>query len=202
MKRVLPVIEELQELKVPISIDTYKPRVAEEALKRGVSMVNDIYGLRKEGMAEIVRDYDAAVVIMHMKGEPKNMQLNPNYADTIGEIAKFLRERIEFALKKGIEEDKIIIDPGIGFGKRVEDNLRILKYLDSFKSLGFPILVGASRKSYMGKLLDLPVEERLESTIASNVIASLKGASIIRVHDVKENLRAIRMLEKITEVKI
>ncbi len=202
MKRVLPVIEELQELKVPISIDTYKPRVAEEALKRGVSMVNDIYGLRKEGMAEIVRDYDAAVVIMHMKGEPKNMQLNPNYADTIGEIAKFLRERIEFALKKGIEEDKIIIDPGIGFGKRVEDNLRILKYLDSFKSLGFPILVGASRKSYMGKLLDLPVEERLESTIASNVIDSLKGASIIRVHDVKENFRAIRMLEKITEVKI
>ena len=202
MKRVLPVIEELQELKVPISIDTYKPRVAEEALKRGVSVVNDIYGLRKEGMAEIVRDYDAAVVIMHMKGEPKNMQLNPSYADTIGEIAKFLRERIEFTLKKGIEEDKIIIDPGIGFGKRVEDNLRILKYLDSFKSLGFPILVGASRKSYMGKLLDLPVEERLESTIASDVIASLKGASIIRVHDVKENLRAIRMLEKITEVKI
>ncbi len=202
MKRVLPVIEELQDLKIPISIDTYKPRVAEEALKRGVSMVNDIYGLRKEGMAEIVRDYDAAIVIMHMKGEPKNMQLNPSYEDTIGEIAKFLRKRIEFALKKGIKEEKIIIDPGIGFGKRVEDNLRILKYLDSFKSLGFPILIGASRKSYMGKLLDLPVEERLESTIASDVIASLKGASIIRVHDVKENLRAIRMMEKIMEVKI
>ncbi len=202
MRRVLPVIEELQDLKIPISIDTYKPRVAEEALKRGVSMVNDIYGLRKEGMAEIVRDYDAAIVIMHMKGEPKNMQLNPNYEDTIGEIAKFLRKRIEFALKKEIKEEKIIIDPGIGFGKRVEDNLRILKYLDSFKSLGFPILIGASRKSYIGKLLDLPVEERLESTIASDVIASLKGASIIRVHDVKENLRAIRMMEKIMEVKI
>jgi len=202
MRRVLPVIEELQELKVPISIDTYKPRVAQEALKRGVSIVNDIYGLRKDGMAEVVRDYDAAVVIMHMKGEPKNMQLNPNYEDTIGEIAKFLRERVKFTLSKGIKEEKIIIDPGIGFGKRVEDNLRILKYLDSFKSLGFPILLGASRKSYMGKLLNLPVEERLESTIASDVIAVLNGASIIRVHDVKENLRAIRMEEKIMEVRI
>jgi len=109
---------------------------------------------------------------------------------------------VKFALSKGIKEEKIIIDPGIGFGKRVEDNLRILKYLDSFKSLGFPILLGASRKSYMGKLLNLPVEVRLESTIASDVIAVLNGASIIRVHDVKENLRAIRMEEKIMEVRI
>ncbi len=202
MKRVLPVIEALQDLKVPISVDTYKPEVAEEALKRGASMVNDIFGLRKEDMAEVVRDYDAAVVIMHMKGEPKNMQLNPSYRDTIGEIAKFLRERAEFALKKGISEDKIIIDPGIGFGKRVEDNLRILKFLDAFKSLGFPILVGASRKSYMGKLFNLEVQERLETTLASDIVAAMNGAAILRVHDVKEHVRAIKMIEAIRSVEI
>ncbi len=202
LRRIIPVIEELEDIKVPLSVDTYKPKVAEEALKRGASIVNDIYGLRKEGMVKIVADYDAAVVIMHMKGEPKNMQRNPYYEDTIGEIAKFLRDRIEFALRYGIEEDRIIIDPGIGFGKRVEDNLRILKYISAFKSLGFPILLGASRKSYMGKLFNLDVQDRLETTLASDVMAVMGGASIIRVHDVKENVRAIRMVEKIMEVRI
>jgi len=201
LRRVIPVLEELDGLKVPISIDTYKPKVAEEALKRGASIVNDIYGLRRDGMAEVVRDYDAAVVIMHMKGEPRNMQVNPQYEDTIGEIAKFLRERAEFAMKVGIEESKIILDPGIGFGKRVEDNLRILNNLAYLKSLGFPLLIGASRKSYMGKLFNLDVSERLETTIASNIIASINGASILRVHDVKENVRAIRMVEEILKVK-
>ncbi|AGB03966.1 dihydropteroate synthase [Aciduliprofundum sp. MAR08-339] len=202
LRRIIPVIEELEDIKVPVSVDTYKPKVAEEALKRGASMVNDIYGLRKEGMAKVVADYDAAVVIMHMKGEPKNMQRNPYYEDTIGEIAKFLRDRVEFALRYGIEEDRIIIDPGIGFGKRVEDNLRILKYISAFKSLGFPILLGASRKSYMGKLFNLDVQDRLETTLASDVMAVMGGASIIRIHDVKENVRAIRMVEKIMEVGI
>ncbi len=200
LKRVIPVIEELDGIGVPISIDTYKPRVAEEALKRGASIVNDIYGLRKEGMAEVVVEYDAAVVIMHMKGEPKNMQMNPFYEDTVAEIAQFLRERVEFALSKGIEEDRIILDPGIGFGKRVEDNLRIIKYLDAFRSLGYPILLGVSRKSYMGKLFDLPVEERLETTLASNVIGVLNGAAILRVHNVRENVRAVRMAEEIMKV--
>jgi len=201
LRRVIPVLEELQDLKVPISIDTYKPKVAEEALKRGASIVNDIYGLRRDGMAEVVRDYDAAVVIMHMKGEPRNMQVNPQYDDTIGEIAKFLRERAEFAVGKGIDESRIIIDPGIGFGKRVEDNLRILNDLSYLKSLGFPILIGASRKSYMGKLFNLEVDERLETTLASDVVAVMNGASILRVHDVKENVRAIKMVEEIMKVK-
>ena len=202
MRRILPVIEELSDLKVPISVDTYKPKVAEEALKRGASIVNDIFGLRKEGMAEVVRDYDAAVVIMHMKGEPKNMQMNPSYEDTIGEIMRFFRERVEFALSKGIEEDKIILDPGIGFGKRVEDNLMLIRSLESFRCLGYPILMGTSRKSFIGKILDLDVNERLEGTIATNVISLLHGASIFRIHDVKENLRALKIAEAIKEVYV
>ncbi len=201
LRRVIPVLEELSELKVPISIDTYKSKVAEEALKRGVSIVNDIFGLRREGMAEVIADYGAAVVIMHMKGEPKNMQMNPHYEDVIGEIMNFFRERVEFAVRKGIEEDRIILDPGIGFGKRVEDNLTIIKHLDAFRTLGFPLLIGVSRKSYMGKLFNLDVDERLETTIASNVVSVLNGASILRVHDVKENLRAVRMAEAIIGVK-
>lgn len=202
MKRILPVIEELSDLKVPISVDTYKPKVAEEALKRGASIVNDIFGLRKEGMADVVKDYDAAVVIMHMKGEPKNMQMNPSYEDTIGEIMRFFRERVEFALSKGIEEDKIVLDPGIGFGKRVEDNLMLIRSLESFRCLGYPILMGTSRKSFIGKILDLNVNERLEGTIATNVISLINGASIFRVHDVKENLRALKIAEAIKEVYV
>ncbi len=199
MKRVLPVIEALEELKVPISVDTYKPGVAEEALKRGASMVNDIFGLRNEGMADVVRDYDAAVVIMHMKGEPKNMQMDPSYEDTVGEIMRFFRERIEYAKRKGINEDRIIIDPGIGFGKRVEDNLMIIRSIESFKCLGVPILMGTSRKSFIGKILDLNVEERLEGTIATNVISLMHGANIFRVHDVKENKRALKMASAVKE---
>ncbi len=199
LRRVIPVLEELDGLKVPISIDTYKPRVAEEALKRGASIVNDIYGLRREGMAEIAREYDAAVVIMHMKGEPKNMQVNPHYEDVIGEITRFFRERVEFARSHGIEDDRIILDPGIGFGKRLEDNLMIIRSLGSFRCLGYPILMGTSRKSFIGKVLDLDVSERLEGTIATNVISLMNGASIFRVHDVKENVRALRMAQAVME---
>jgi dihydropteroate synthase len=199
MKRVLPVIEELAELKVPISVDTYKPEVADRALGAGASIVNDIYGLRKDGMAEVIKDYDAGVVIMHMKGEPKNMQLNPHYENVVSEVLAFLRERVEHATKKGIDMERIVIDPGIGFGKRVEDNLMLLKSIGSFRALGVPILVGVSRKSYIGKLLNVDVDERLEGTVASNVIALMNGASIFRVHDVQENNRALRMASEIKE---
>ncbi len=201
LRRIIPVLEELDGIKVPISVDTYKPKVAEEALKRGVAMVNDIFSLRKEGMTDVVREYDAAVVIMHMKGEPKNMQLNPHYDDVISEIIRFFRERIDFALKNGIEPDRIIIDPGIGFGKRVEDNLRIINELESFKSLGYPILIGTSKKSFIGKVLNLDLEERLEGTIASNIVALMNGASIFRVHDVRPNLHALKMAQEIMEAK-
>lgn len=201
-KRVIPVIEALvDECRVPISIDTYKPEVAKEALKRGAVIVNDIFALRKKGMAEVVKEYDAAVVLMHMKGEPKNMQVNPTYEDTISEIMKFLRDRAKFALDKGIPANRIIIDPGIGFGKRLEDNLRIIKFINAFRSLGYPVLLGASRKSYIEHALGLPVEERLEATIATDIIGVLKGAAILRVHDVKEHVRSVRMAEKIMGVR-
>ncbi|NPA75914.1 MAG: dihydropteroate synthase [Euryarchaeota archaeon] len=199
LRRVIPIIDSLSDLNIPISVDTYKPEVARAALEHGAVIVNDIFGLRKEGMAEVIREYDAGVVIMHMKGEPKNMQLNPSYDDVVSEVLQFLRERVRYALDSGIEKDRIIIDPGIGFGKRVEDNLMLIRSLRSFTALGVPVLVGVSRKSYIGKILGTDVNERLEGTLASNVMALAGGATIFRVHDVRENARALKMAQKIME---
>ena len=197
MDRVLPVIEALSnEIKVPISIDTYKPRVAEAAIQAGAAMINDIMALRN-GMENVAREYDVPVVLMHMKGTPETMQINPYYEDVTAEIMKFLDERIKFALENGIDEDKIIIDPGIGFGKRQEDNLRIISHLAEFKSLGMPILIGASRKSFIGNILNLPPEERLEGSIASAIVAILNGANIIRCHDVLATKRAATVADAI-----
>jgi len=193
IERVLPVIKGLSnEVKIPISIDTYKSKVAEKALEEGASIVNDISALRfDERMVDVVREYKAGVVLMHMKGKPSDMQKNPYYEDTVGEIYSFLEERIKFCEENGIEKEQIVIDPGIGFGKRLIDNLLILKNISHFLSLGRPILIGTSRKSFIGFLLNLPVEERLEGTIASVIISYLKGVSIFRVHDVKEMKRAL-----------
>ncbi|RKY31815.1 MAG: dihydropteroate synthase [Candidatus Omnitrophota bacterium] len=193
MERVLPVIKELsKEVKIPISIDTYKSKVAEEALKEGARIVNDISALRFDRkMVDVIRDYKAGVVLMHMKGRPSDMQKNPYYEDTVGEIYSFLEERIKFCEENGIEKEQIVIDPGIGFGKRLIDNLLILKNIHHFLSLGRPILIGTSRKSFIGFLLNLPVEERLEGTISSVIISYLKGVSLFRVHDVKEIKRAL-----------
>lgn len=197
MKRVLPVIEALSnETNVPISIDTYKPKVAEAAIQAGAAMINDIMALRN-GMENVAREYDVPVVLMHMKGTPETMQINPYYEDVTAEIMKFLDERIKFALENGIDEDKIIIDPGIGFGKRQEDNLRIISHLAEFKSLGMPILIGASRKSFIGNILNLPPEERLEGSIASAIVAILNGANIIRCHDVLATKRAATVADAI-----
>jgi len=197
LERVIPVIRGLKGVKVPISIDTYKTEVAKEALKKGASMVNDINGLRSRGMAETVAKHKASVVIMHMQGTPRNMQENPRYKDVVGDIIKFLRERSEFALDAGISKDKIIIDPGIGFGKTTEHNLEIIKRLREFKSLGFPVLTGVSRKSFIGNVLDLPVEERLEGTLAAVTACVMNGADIVRVHDVRETKRAVQIADAI-----
>ncbi len=199
LERVIPVIEGLKkEIKIPISIDTYKPEVAKEALKKGASMVNDINGLRSKGMAEIVAKHSASVIIMHMQGTPGDMQDNPSYGDVVGDIIKFLRERCEFAIDSGISKDKIIIDPGIGFGKTTEHNLEIINRLMEFKSLGFPILMGVSRKSFIGNVLDLPVEERLEGTLAAVTACVMNGADIVRVHDVREAKRAAGIADSIS----
>jgi len=191
LERVGPVIEGIhRRSEVLLSVDTTKAAVAAEAIACGASMVNDISALRFDPkMAKVIGGSGVFVILMHMLGTPKTMQIAPSYTDVVAEIKAFLAERIEAAVALGIERARIIIDPGIGFGKRLEHNLTLLKGLSSFATLQAPILVGLSRKSFLGKLLELPPEERLEGTIAANAIAIVNGADIIRVHDVKEGRR-------------
>lgn len=201
LRRVLPVIKELvKRVDVPISIDTYKAEVARLAIEEGVEMVNDISALRfDEKMIEVVKEKKVPIVLMHMKGTPKDMQINPFYEDVVREIYEFLCERVEWAVTKGVGKDYIVIDPGIGFGKRVIDNLEIIRRLPEFKSLGLPILIGLSRKSFIGHILGgLPPEERLEGTASAVAISVLKGANIIRVHDVKAMRRVAEIAHAIS----
>jgi len=203
LRRVIPVIEAISEkVNVPISIDTYKARVAETALRAGADMVNDISGLRFDPeMAEVVARYGVPVVVMHIKGTPRDMQKNLRYKALIPEIMDYLREGIEIARRAGIKDDMIIIDPGIGFGKTVEHNLEIIHRLSEFKGFEKPILIGTSRKSFIGRVLgDVPVTERLEGTAASFAIAIFNGANIIRVHDVKEMVRVARVADAIKDI--
>ena len=205
LHRVIPVIEQLiGEIPIPLSIDTYKSKVAEEAIKLGVSMVNDITALRGDkNMVSIVREYDTTLCIMHMKGTPTTMQRNPYYEDVMGEITSFLEERSRYAIEQGIPRDNIIVDPGIGFGKRtgdgIEDNCTIIRELSRLKKLGFPILVGASRKTFIGNICGddkpLTVDDRLEGSLAAACIAAMNGADIIRVHDVRETKRALKLVD-------
>lgn len=197
LKRVVPVVERLHEdWNGPISVDTYRARVAEEALKAGASIVNDITALTAEpSTAEVAARFDAACVLMHMQGTPATMQGSPAYQDLMGEIAFFLRSAVERALSAGIAEDQIVVDPGLGFGKTTEHNLAILRHLPELGVLGRPVLVGASRKGFIGKVLDLPVEDRLEGTLATAAYAVAQGARILRVHEVKSVLRTARMVE-------
>ncbi len=199
LSRVIPVISSLvKRTDVPISIDTYKAEVAKRALDAGAEMINDISALRFDPqMKKIVSQYQVPVVLMHMKGTPKSMQRNPSYQDVVGEITQYLKESIMVAQDSGIEKEKIIVDPGIGFGKRLKDNLNILKNLKEFSILGCPILIGCSRKSFIGRILDLQTEERLEGSLAALVVAVMNGASIVRVHDVKESRRAAAMVDAI-----
>jgi dihydropteroate synthase len=199
LSRVIPVIESLSaESDVPISIDTYKAEVARRALDAGAQMINDISALRFDpGMKEVVQEYRVPVVLMHIKGTPKEMQKDPHYDDVIAEITEYLRQSIKMAEEAGISRERIIIDPGIGFGKRLQDNLNILKNLKEFSILECPILVGCSRKSFIGKILDLPVEERLEGSLAALAVAVMNGANIVRVHDVRESKRVVGLVDAI-----
>jgi dihydropteroate synthase len=204
LQRVIPVIESLrQKISIPISIDTNKAKVAENAIRAGASIVNDITALKCDRrMPVVVAETGATVILMHMKGSPRTMQNKPHYTDVIGEISVFLKERTAFAMKSGISKSKIIIDPGIGFGKRVEDNLKIIRDLGKFKKLGFPILVGPSRKSFIGAILGLPVDERLEGTLAAIALCAKNGADIVRVHDVNHAVRTVRLTDAITQKNI
>jgi dihydropteroate synthase len=200
LKRIIPVITELRKrTKVLISVDTTKAKVAEEALAAGADIINDISAFRfDDRMPLLASDTGAPVVLMHMKGVPKTMQVNPYYEDLYQEIRCFLEERIATATAYGIKREKIIVDPGIGFGKSLEHNLAIINNLDFLKDIDRPILVGISRKSFIGKILNLPPQERAEGTIASAVLSVLKGAHILRVHDVEKVKRAITVVEAIT----
>lgn len=200
LSRTMPVIEELaRRVNVPLSIDTYKADVAKRALDAGASMVNDISGLRFDPeMAGVVAEYKVPVVVMHIKGTPKNMQVNPEYEALIPEILDYLRESIKLAVDAGIKEDMIIIDPGIGFGKTFEHNLQILKDLHEFTLLEKPLLIGPSRKAFLGKILgNAPTSERLEGTAAAVAISIMNGAHIVRVHDVKEMVKVARVADAI-----
>ncbi|MEW6482213.1 MAG: dihydropteroate synthase, partial [bacterium] len=197
LKRILPVLKALAgRIKLPISIDTYSSRVAEECLKEGANMINDISGLRfSPNMAEVIARFNAGCVIMHIKGRPKDMQNNPTYQDLFSEIMAYLREGIKIAEGSGISQ--IIIDPGIGFGKTLPHNLKIIKGLNRFKALKKPILIGVSRKSFIGQILNLPTSERFEGTLAAVCYSILKGANIVRVHDVAGVKRAIDVIDAI-----
>lgn len=198
-KRVIPVVEKLSEkISIPISIDTTKSDVAGEALDAGARIINDISALRfSPDMGETAKKFNAGVVLMHMQGTPRDMQNEPYYRDVVKEIKDFLSLAIKRAEASGIDKEAIAIDPGIGFGKTLEHNLEILRHLDEFKKLGKKILIGVSRKSFIGHILNLPAEERLEGSIAANLWAIFNGAEIIRTHDVLSMERARKIFEEI-----
>jgi dihydropteroate synthase len=199
LERVRPVIERLAELHpaIPISIDTRKASVAAEALTAGASIVNDVSGGADPDMFDVVRDRDAAVVLMHMRGEPKTMQEAPRYDDVVGEVHEYLRQRIEAAELAGIDPERIAIDPGIGFGKDLEHNLELMRRVDMLLDLRRPVLVGPSRKRFLGTILDVPEDDRVEGTIGAVVWLVSRGAHLARVHDVREVVRAVRVANAI-----
>jgi len=199
LQRVLPVIQGLRRhLKVPISIDTYKAQVARAALFEGADVVNDISALRFDPqMALLVAAEKVPVVLMHMQATPQTMQAEPRYTDVLREVQDFLAFQVRFAIEAGVDRENIIIDPGIGFGKTLEHNLTLLRGLPTLASMGQPLLVGASRKTFIGKILRLEPDERLEGSLAAAIAAVFGGAHIIRVHDVNETRKAIRVADAI-----
>ncbi len=196
LQRVLPVIKGLsQHIAIPISIDSYKPQVMRAALAAGASIVNDVRALQEPGAIDVVAESDAGVCLMHAQGTPQNMQDNPQYDDVVSEVAAFLRARAQALLDAGVSKDRICIDPGFGFGKRSCHNIALLKQLPRLCGLGYPVLAGLSRKSVLGQIAGGEVENRLAASIAAAMIAAMKGAAIIRVHDVKATADALKVVQ-------
>lgn len=204
MDRVLPVISAIaKEIKIPISIDTYKSEVAKEAIKEGASIINDISALRFDpNMAELVVKEDVPVILMHMKGSPENMQVDPKYEDVVSEIRQFLKERAELLCRKGLDSAKIILDPGIGFGKTLEHNLTILNRISSLLELNYPLLLGTSNKSFIGHILKNQPHERETGTMATVAYAAMEGVDIVRVHSVKKAKETIKVIEAIKQASL
>ncbi len=200
IKRVIPVLKVLRKefKEVFLSVDTYKYSVAKAAIEEGADIINDITALRSSPqIASLIKRYKLGCILMHMKGTPQTMQVNPHYKDVTAEIIDFFKERLKFCNSRGINKSQILIDPGIGFGKRLEDNTRIINELYKFKVLGQPIFLGLSRKSFIGKILKTGFDQRLAGTIAASMVSLTKGANILRVHDVRETAQAIKVASKI-----
>lgn len=201
LARLLPVLEALAGCGVPISVDTYKPAVMRAAIALGASMINDIYALRMPGAIAAVAESECAVCLMHMQGEPMTMQQSPIYSDVVGEVRDFLARRVAVALAGGIAHDRLLLDPGFGFGKTVAHNLQLLDRLDQVVVDGRPLLAGLSRKSMLGALTGRPVEQRLAASLAAAVLSVQRGARILRVHDVAETRDALAVWQAVCSIE-
>ncbi|MEE8342959.1 MAG: dihydropteroate synthase [Gammaproteobacteria bacterium] len=202
LDRVIPVIERIHvELPVPISIDTSKPEVMNAAVAAGAGMINDVNSLQTDGAVAAAVATDVPVCLMHRQGHPRNMQKNPVYGDVVKEVCKFLNQRAKECQRAGISSARILLDPGFGFGKTLDHNLLLLTHLDRLVALGYPVLVGLSRKSMIGAALDLAVDQRLHASLALATLAVWQGAALVRAHDVRATLEAIRMCDKVRTAK-
>jgi dihydropteroate synthase len=197
--RVVPIVEALHgKVAAQISVDTSKAEVARRALAAGASIVNDVTALRADPeMAGVVADAGCPVCLMHMLGAPKTMQQDPRYDDVVDEVLSFLEERLALAVTAGVREEQVLLDPGIGFGKTLEHNLLLLRHLDRFVALGRPVVLGASRKRFLGAILDAEPQDRLFGTVATTVVGAQAGAAVFRVHDVRPNVEALRVAEAV-----
>lgn len=195
LNRVIPVIQALQgRVNVPISIDTYKPEVMRAAIAAGADLVNDIKALQEDGALEAVKNSTVGICLMHMQGTPQTMQIDPHYDDVVAEVKTFLNQRLQILLNAGIEKNRILLDPGFGFGKTREHNIRLVKELDQLLDLGQPLLVGLSRKSVLGKLTGGDESQRLHASVAAAVVSAMKGAYVVRVHDVRATVEAMKVV--------
>lgn len=195
LDRVIPVIYALaKQVNIPISIDTYKPAVMQAALSMGASIINDVRALQEEGAMQIAAQSNAGVCLMHMQGMPQNMQINPAYGDVVGEVRQFLIGRVDEAVSHGIAKERILLDPGFGFGKTTAHNIALIQHLDDLAEIGLPLLVGLSRKSVLGKIAGGDEQARLHAGLAASVISVMKGAKIVRVHDVKATVDALKVV--------
>ncbi len=197
LNRVIPVIKALVQAGVPLSIDTYKPEVMRAAIDAGVDIVNDVCALQEPNALEIVAGSKVGVCLMHMQGRPQTMQVDPQYQDVVKEVAEFLAARLKAAEQAGVARYRIVLDPGFGFGKKTEQNLTLLNHLSSLQSLGLPLLVGLSRKSVLGHVVGSEVDERIHASIAASVVSVMKGANIVRVHDVKPTVDALKIVSAV-----
>lgn len=204
LDRVIPVIEALvkqlkqdKQVNIPISIDTYKPQVMQAAIAAGASMVNDVRALQEDGALEIVAKTNVGICLMHMQGTPQTMQQNPHYADVVNDVKAFLAARLQASIHAGVATSRILLDPGFGFGKTREHNILLLQNLQSFATLGQPLLVGLSRKSVLGQVTGNDINARLYASIAASVLSAMKGAKMLRVHDVRATVEALKFVQAV-----